>query len=57
MKIWHDLYGKRSEDFISGVIAALTMYAHWKDGIQYVGNTGKTLKDAINEAILELREE
>lgn len=33
----------------SGVRAGVTMYAHWKDGVQYVGTTGKTLKDAIKE--------
>lgn len=25
------------------------MYAHWKDGVQYVGTTGKTLRAAIVE--------
>lgn len=57
MKVWYELYGKRSDDFIAGVIAALEMYAYWKDGIQYVGSTGTTLKDAVREAISELREE
>jgi hypothetical protein len=25
------------------------MYAHWKDGVQYVGTTGKTLRSALSE--------
>ena len=35
--------------FIRGVIAGLKMYAFWKDGVQYVGNCGTTLKEAIEE--------
>jgi predicted RNase H-like HicB family nuclease len=27
----------------------LRSYAHWKDGVQYVGTTGKTLEQAIKE--------
>jgi hypothetical protein len=30
-----------------GYIAGLTAYAWWKDGVQYVGTSGKTLKEAI----------
>ena len=33
-----------------GVIDGLTRYAWWKDGTQYVGTCGTTLKDAILEA-------
>jgi hypothetical protein len=32
-------------------------YAHWRDGVQYVGTTGRTLKealDAVNEAEADL---
>lgn len=30
-------------------IDAITEYAHWKDGVQYVGTCGKTLEQAITE--------
>lgn len=33
-----------------GYEAALEMYAWWKDGILYVGSTGKTLKKALEQA-------
>lgn len=33
--------------FYSGIREGVQMYAHWKDGVQYVGTTGKTLADAI----------
>ena len=33
-----------------GVIAGLREYAWWKDGTQYVGSCGTTLKDAIARA-------
>lgn len=32
-----------------GVREGLTMYAHWRDGVQYVGTCGKTLKQALAE--------
>lgn len=32
-----------------GFIDALTAYAHWKDGVEYVGTSGKTLKEAIEK--------
>ena len=30
-------------------IKGLTMYAWWKDGVQYVGTCGTTLKNAIKD--------
>ena len=35
--------------FKAGIKEALTMYAWWEDGIQYVGTTGTTLKEALGE--------
>ena len=32
-----------------GFIDGLTAFAHWKDGTQYVGTSGTTLKQAIKE--------
>jgi hypothetical protein len=31
------------------LIEGITMYAWWKDGVQYVGSCGTTLKEAIAE--------
>jgi len=42
--------GTRSNEFIEGVIEGMTAFAWWKDGTQYVGTGGKTLKEAIAEA-------
>lgn len=34
--------------YYDGMIAGITKYAHWKDGVQYVGTCGKTLNEAID---------
>jgi len=46
---WKDLYGWRNPDFVEGIKAGIEAYAYWKDGVQYVGTTGQTLKDALEE--------
>lgn len=35
--------------YYNGMRIGIAEYAYWKDGVQYVGTTGKTLKDAIAE--------
>jgi hypothetical protein len=30
-----------------GLREGVSMYAHWRDGTQYVGTTGRTLKQAL----------
>lgn len=40
-------------NYFDGVIEGISKYAHWKDGVQYVGTTGKTLKDAIKDVQFE----
>lgn len=40
-----------------GMIEGITLYAHWKDGVQYVGTTGKTLKKALEDVEKEREEE
>lgn len=35
--------------YYRGLKDGVQMYAHWNDGVQYVGTTGKTLADAIKE--------
>lgn len=39
--------------YYKGVREGVNRYAHWKDGVQYVGTTGRTL----NQAIAELQQE
>jgi len=37
------------EIYRQGIIAGLTQFAWWKDGVQYVGTCGTTLKQAIQD--------
>jgi len=39
--------------YYKGVREGINRYAHWRDGVQYVGTTGRTL----NQAIAELQQE
>ena len=34
--------------YYSGMAEGISRFAHWKDGVQYVGTTGKTLKQAMD---------
>lgn len=40
-----------------GMIEGISLYAHWKDGVQYVGTTGKTLKKALEDVEKEREKE
>lgn len=40
-----------------GMIEGISLYAHWKDGVQYVGTTGKTLKKALEDVEREREKE
>jgi hypothetical protein len=42
--------------YFDGVRRGITQYAHWAEGVQYVGTTGKKLSTAINEIDLEEQE-
>lgn len=33
--------------YYQGLREGIEMYAHWRDGTQYVGTTGRTLKQAL----------
>jgi hypothetical protein len=35
--------------YYNGLRDGIQMYAHWKDGTQYVGTTGKTFRTAVME--------
>lgn len=37
--------------YYDGLRDGVTNYAHWKDGVQYVGTTGKTLAKALEEIV------
>jgi hypothetical protein len=38
---------KKESDYIRGLKVGVRLYAWWKDGIQYVGTCGTTLKHAL----------
>jgi len=40
---------ERLKAYYNGLRDGIQMYAHWKDGSQYVGTTGKTLSVAFVE--------
>ena len=40
----------KNEAWFRGFVSGLTEYAWWKDGEQYVGTCGTTLKKAIEKA-------
>jgi hypothetical protein len=35
--------------YYDGMEAGVELYAHWRDGIRYVGTTGKTLEQAYQD--------
>lgn len=39
----------QTKTYYNGMRLGVAEYAHWKDGVQYVGTCGKTLKEAIAE--------
>ncbi len=38
----------QSRAYYQGRRDGISLYAHWKDGVQYVGTTGRTLKEALS---------
>lgn len=41
---------KVTQEWLDGYIEGLWAFAHWKDGVQYVGTCGTTLKHAVETA-------
>ena len=37
------------DGFYEGMKEGVKLYAWWKDGVQYVGTTGRTLVEALSE--------
>ena len=45
-----DLLTEREKEiFKRGILAGINLYAHYRDGVQYVGTCGHTLKKAQEE--------
>ena len=38
-----------NEAYYDGIRDGIKQYAWWRDGVQYVGTTGTTLKDALKD--------
>ena len=49
MSYLEDICKGRSDDFMEGLEEGIRLFTWWKDGEQYVGTTGKTLKEIIIE--------
>lgn len=45
------------KEYYQGVVDGVCRFAHWKDGVQYVGTCGKTLKEALEEIKAERKRE
>lgn len=43
--------------YYDGVLEGLWKYAYWKDGVQYVGNMGTTLKEATEKVNAERKKQ
>ena len=43
------LEAQAESSFKAGKKEGIWLYAWWKDGVQYVGTTGKTLAEALKE--------
>jgi len=39
--------------YYAGIREGYQQYAHWRDGVQYVGTCGQTLADALKKLNLE----
>ena len=46
----------RIHEYFNGIVEGVRLYAWWKDGEQYVGTCGKTLKEAIGDIEEERKE-
>lgn len=44
-------------EYYNGLADGVARFAHWKDGVQYVGTCGKTLKEALEEIKTERKRE
>ncbi len=59
-KVTGKMVSKTAADVIEhyeGVAEGINRYAHWKDGVQYVGTTGKTLQKALSDMREEMQQQ
>ena len=51
LKLLEDNMNKKllNKAYYAGIREGIEQYAHWKDGVQYVGTCGRTLKDALKD--------
>ena len=38
---------KHTKEYYDGLADGIIRYAHWREGVQYVGTTGKSLHEAL----------
>ena len=51
-----DMYGKQPPDFVKGFLAALDIYAVWRDGERFIGSPERPLKEVMCDAVNQLAE-
>jgi len=49
VRYWQEKYGIKSKLFVEGLIEGVRTFAVWKDGVETVGVSNKTLKSTIEE--------
>jgi hypothetical protein len=45
------------QTYYSGMAEGICKYAYWRDGVQYVGTTGKTLAQALQDLKAERKQQ
>lgn len=48
-----DVLKDLNKAYYNGIREGIKQFAHWKDGVQYVGTCGTTLKTALTQIDLE----
>lgn len=49
-----NMWGTRNPEFIKGFLAAMDVYAVWKDGKRHIGSPEKELQNEMRKAVSEL---
>ncbi len=44
-----EILKNKSPDYIEGFLNGVKFFAHWKDGVEYVGTCGKTYLEVLAE--------
>ena len=56
IEISHAIQETYDDGFKEGLKEGVKRFAWWKDGVEYVGTCGTTLKDALKEIDEEVKE-